>query len=197
MPWLCEAKLVCIWLLCYNLPTSRLMPHNSDKQPIYTSHLRREWQQINARWGVIMASGLVSISGNVFVCQSLPFPLVPVCLSCKWGYLFGKLSSLCVYLCVSGRVRQFGEAQYVSTNTTQALSVDCRENNMNLCCWVSQLLKERIGRTEEREKEEGEEEEEERCQEITATVVDHWELPSTIAVMYCLPVSSLVEAHRL
>lgn len=145
-----------------------------------------------------MASGLVSISGNVFVCQSLPFSLVPVCLSCKWGYLFGKLSSLCVcvslFVCFWACVCQFVEAQHVSTNTTQALSVDCRENNMNLCCWASQLLKERIGRTEEREKEEGEEEEEERCQEITATVVDHWELPSTIAVMYRLPVSSLVEA---
>lgn len=33
-----------------------------------------------------------------------------------------------------------------------------------------------------------------RRQGITATAVGHWELPGTIAVMYCLPVSHLAEA---
>lgn len=71
-----------------------------------------------------------------------------------------------MHLCVFLGLCQCVYALCVITNTTQALSVDCRENTINLCCWASQLLKERIGRTVEEE-----EKEEEECQEITALLL--------------------------
>ena len=86
--------------------------------------------------------------------------------------------NVCVHLCVCVSVSV--SAPYVITNTIWALSVDCRENTINLCYWASHLLKE-----ESREGRGGG-----WCQEITATVVSHWELPATTAVMYCRPLSS-------